>query len=310
MVAVLVLFHGILIAQSNQAFKTFNDVGTRGIRAVGNRNIGCSGRLAHPSSLEAQLLMGRSYAQQVETTSKLISDPDVAEYVNRIGQNLARNSETQVQLTFKIVDTDEVNAFSLPGGFIFVDSGVLLAADNEAELAGVISHELAHVMACHDVQEIAREDLTEIASMPLIVRILCRRAIRNVYLKPTRSFEAEADFLAVEYLHKAGYDPEAVSSFLQKVQAIEKRNRARRLNALESDPPIAGRIKRTQQEIDRLLPSASDYKLDTSEFQDIKKRLVELENRQNMDKNPSGNGPRLNAPTQALVSKFQASLRQ
>src|SRR5271168_4024627 len=111
--------------------------------------------------------MGRSYAQQVESSSKMVSDPIIAEYVNRIGQNLVRNSDAEVPFTIKVVDTDDINAFALPGGFFYVDSGLILAADNEAELAGVMAHEIAHVSACHAVREMSRSQLMNLASIPL-----------------------------------------------------------------------------------------------------------------------------------------------
>ena len=119
-------------------------------------------------SLEKQIEMGRSYAAQVESTTKLITDPIIQEYVNRIGQNLVRNSDAQVPFTIKVIDTDDVNAFALPGGFFYVDSGLILAADNEAELAGVMSHEIAHVAACHLARENTRGQLMQLASIPLI----------------------------------------------------------------------------------------------------------------------------------------------
>jgi predicted Zn-dependent protease len=235
--------------------------------------------------------LGRSYAEHVEATSKLITDPTIAEYVNRIAQTLVRNSETQVQVTLKIIDAEEVSAFSLPGGSVFIHSGLILAADNEAELAGVIAHEIAHLAACHAAQEIAREELTDAASTPLIFRIVFRRAIRNtIFLKPTRSFEAEADSLGVTYLYNAGYDPQALPAFFAKIKAREKQGPRNSANVLDIHPPIADRIKRTQQATDALLSHGSEYKLDTSEFQEIKKRLVGLQNPQ-VDKNDGKENP-------------------
>ena len=269
-----------LASGSTQPFATYHDGSIRGISSVGNRDIGCTRWIDSPYNLEAERL-GRSYAQQVETTSKLITDPAIAEYVSRIAQNLVRNSDAQVQLTLTIIDSDEVSAFSVPGGFIFVDSGLILAADNEAELAGVIAHEIAHLAACHATQEMAREESTNVASMPLIFRVVFRRAIGNtIYLRPTRSFEAEADFLGVKYLYKAGYDPQALPSFFEKIKARENQYRSSRFSALDVHPQIADRIERTQREINALLPPVSEYKLDTSEFQGIKKRLAELQKRQ------------------------------
>ena len=155
----------------------------------------------------------------------------IAEYVNRIGQNLVRNSDAQVPFTIKVIDTDDINAFALPGGFFYVDSGLILAADNEAELAGVMSHEIAHVAACHLARENTRGQLMQLASIPLIfvgggigyaAQSLAGFAIPMGFLRFTRSFESEADFLGVEYLYKAGYDPQALTSFFEKIKALEK----------------------------------------------------------------------------------------
>jgi predicted Zn-dependent protease len=151
-----------------KAAKTYHDGSLRDIDAIGNRKVGCDRGLGNWYSLEKQIEMGRGYAQQVESTTKLISDPEITEYINRIGQNLVRNSDAQVPFTIKVVDTDDINAFALPGGFFYVDTGLILAADNEAELAGVMSHEIAHVAACHLARENTRGQLMQLASIPLI----------------------------------------------------------------------------------------------------------------------------------------------
>jgi predicted Zn-dependent protease len=261
----------------SQPFKISHDASIRVNSAVGSHNNGCTRGLGNQYSLKAQE-MGRSHAQQVDTISKLITDPVIGEYVNRIAQNLARNSEIQVQLTLKIIDTDEVNAFSLPGGFIFVDSGLILAADNEAELAGVISHEIAHVAACHAAQEMAQTELTNLGSMPLILRFVFRPFTRNtIYSKPTRSFESEADLFGVEYLYKAGYDPQALLSILEKIKAIEKQETGNRVNAFESRSLTTDRIARTRQKINALRYPAREYRVNTPDFQAIKARLSELD---------------------------------
>jgi predicted Zn-dependent protease len=285
----------------SQPLKTYHDGSIRDIGAIGHRDIGCTHEPGRRYSLQAQIEMGRSYAQQVESTSKFITDPTIIEYVNRIGQNLARNSDAQVRPTFKIIDTDEVRAFSLPGGFIFVDSGLILAADNEAELASVISHEMAHVAACHVAQEMASEEPSNVSSMPLIVRFLFRDTIRNtVYVIPTRRLEYEADLLGVEYLYKAGYDPRALPSFLKKVSSMEKRN-GNGTNAFETHPRIADRIRSTEHEINTLLPPASGLELDTSEFHEIKKKLAEVGKRQEANKDSGGDVPK---PKDASAPSF------
>jgi predicted Zn-dependent protease len=268
--------------------KTYHDGSIRDIDAVGNRNVGCQRSIGNWYSLEKQIAMGRSYAQQVESTSKLINDPVIAEYVNRVGQNLVRNSDALVPFTIKIVDTDDINAFALPGGFFYVDSGLILAADNEAELAGVMAHEIAHVAACHAAREMSRGQLMNLASIPLIfvgggigyaIQNIAGLAMPMGFLKFTRTFESEADFLGIEYMYKAGYDPQALTAFFEKVKALEKHKPGTLAKAFDTHPQTPDRIEKTQKEIDTLLPALAEYKVDTSEFQDVKERLMELENR-------------------------------
>jgi predicted Zn-dependent protease len=288
-----------------KAAKTYHDGSLRDIDAIGNRKVGCDRGLGNWYSLEKQIEMGRGYAQQVESTTKLISDPEITEYVNRIGQNLVRNSDAQVPFTIKVVDTDDINAFALPGGFFYVDSGLILAADNEAELAGVMSHEIAHVAACHLARENTRGQLMQLASIPLIfvgggigyaAQSLASMAIPMGFLRFARSFESEADFLGVEYLYRAGYDPQALTSFFEKIKAMEKHKPGTLAKTFETHPQTPDRIAKTQQEINTLLPPEPMYKLDTSEFQDIKTRLAQLENRHKIN-NGSDGGPTLRRAT-------------
>lgn len=263
-----------------QPLKTYHDRSIRDVGAVGNRDVGCNHGPGSQYPLEAQVEMGRSEAQEVETTSKLITDPVITGYLNRIGQNLVSNSDAQVRFTFKIISTGDVNAFSLPGGFIFVDSGLILATENEAELAAVISHEIAHVAACHAAQEMASEEVTDLASLPLIFRLVARHITRNTaYLPPARSFESDADLLALEYLYKTGYDPWALPAFFETALAIQKQKPGSRDKAFEPEAQIADRIQKTRQEINTLLPPTPEYKVDSSDFQEIKLRLAELEKR-------------------------------
>lgn len=285
-----------------KAAKSYHDGSLRDIDAIGNRKVGCDRGLGNWYSLEKQIEMGRGYAQQVESTTKLVTDPVIVEFVNRVGQNLVRNSDAQVPFTIKVVDTDDINAFALPGGFFYVDSGLILAADNEAELAGVMSHEIAHVAACHLARENTRGQLMQLASIPLIfvgggigyaAQTLAGLAIPMGFLRFTRSFESEADFLGVEYLYKAGYDPQALTSFFEKVKALEKHKPGTLARTFDTHPQTPDRIAKTQQEINTLLPPEAEYKVDTSEFQDVKERLAQLENRHRIDKTHGGDGPTL-----------------
>src|SRR5262245_41989558 len=211
--------------------KGYHDGSIRDLNAIGNRNVGCRTGLGNWYSVERQISMGKEYSQQVEQSSRLIADPVITEYVNRIGQNLVRDSDAQVPFTIKVLDSDSVNAFALPGGFFYVDSGLILAADNEAELAGVMAHEIGHVAACHAARQNTRGQLLNLASIPLIfvgggvgyaVQNLAGLVLPLTYLKFSRGFESEADYLGIEYMYKAGYDPQAFTAFFEKVQALEK----------------------------------------------------------------------------------------
>ncbi len=278
-------------ALTRHPLKSYHDGSIWDISAVGNRDLGCGHGLGSRYSLEDQIHIGRSYARYLEATSALLTDAAIIEYVNRIGQILASNSDAHVPITIKIIDGSEINAFSLPGGIIYIDSGLLLTADNEAELAGVIAHEIAHVAACHSAQDMAREQLANTRSMPLILRLALRRVTLNaVYRTPSVNFESEADSLAIEYLYKAGYDPQALASFLQKVKGIAKLKPGSHDKAFASHPELADRIQRTEQEIQTFLPPALEYKVNSPEFQQMKERLVTLKS----SDNPQGRIARLN----------------
>ena len=290
------------VAPLPKAAKTYHDGSLRDLDAIGNRKVGCDRGLGNWYSLEKQIEMGRQYSQQVESSTKLVTDPEITEYVNRIGQNLVRNSDAQVPFTIKVVDTDDINAFALPGGFFYVDSGLILAADNEAELAGVMAHEIAHVAACHLARENTRGQLMQLASIPLIfvgggigyaAQSLAGLAVPLGFLRFTRSFESEADFLGVEYLYKAGYDPQALTAFFEKIKALEKHQPGTLAKTFDTHPQTPDRIAKTQEEINTLLPPEAEYRLNTSEFEDVKERLAQLENRHKIDKNHGGDGPTL-----------------
>jgi beta-barrel assembly-enhancing protease len=258
------------------------------VDAVGNRNVGCGRGVGNWYSIERQVAMGRQYAQQIESQVKLVTDPVVTEYVNRIGQNLVRNSDAQVPFTIKVIDSDVVNAMALPGGFFYVNSGLILAADEEAEMAGVMAHEIAHVAACHLAREQTRGTLMQLATIPLIfvgggigygAYEAAGPAAMMGFLKFSRGFEAEADYLGVEYMYRAGYDPSAFVSFFEKIEAMEKKKPGTLAQAFETHPPTPDRIEKTQEEIRKILPAKNEYIVTTSEFDDVKARLASIENR-------------------------------
>ncbi len=256
--------------------------------AIGSRNVGCDKGIGNWMSLEKQIAMGRQYANQVDQSSKLITDPIVTEYVNRIGQNLVRNSDSKVPFTIKVLDNDAVNAFALPGGFFYVHSGAILAADSESELAGVMAHEIAHVAACHAARQMTRSQIANLASLPLIfmggwigygVANVASFALPATFMKFSRGFENEADFLGIEYLYKSGYDPLSLVTFFEKLAATEKKKPGFMDKAFGSHPLTEDRVQHTQNEISTVLPPRPEYVVDTSEFQQVKARLAAIENK-------------------------------
>ena len=271
------------------------------VSAIGNRNMGGKG-LGNWYSLDHEIRMGKQYAMQIEQSVKLVQDPVVNEYVNRIGQNLVRNSDAKVPFTIKVIDSDEINAFALPGGFFYVNSGLVLAADNESELAGVMAHEISHVCARHATRQMTRAQLANLASIPLIfigggigyaVGSAASLALPLTFLSFSRGFEAEADYLGVEYMYKTGYDPESFIAFFEKVQAREKKKPGSLAKAFATHPQTPDRIAKSQEEINHILPPRPEYVVDTSEFQQVKARLAAIENRRKLSDDKDKNRPTL-----------------
>ena len=277
--------------------KIKHDGGKNDVDAIGNRKIGGRG-MGNWYSIEGEIRMGKQYAQQVEASVKLVQDPVVTEYVNRIGQNLVRNSDAQVPFTIKVIDSDELNAFALPGGFFYVNSGLIMAADEEAELAGVMAHEIAHVAARHATRQMTRAQWANLGTIPLIfvgggigyaVRSAAGFGLPMTFLTFQRGFEAEADYLGLQYMYKSGYDPNAFISFFEKVQAKEKKKPGTLAKAFSTHPQTPDRIAKSQEEISRILPARAQYVVTTSEFDTVKARLAALENRRKVvDEKESG----------------------
>ncbi|HEX8871204.1 MAG TPA: M48 family metallopeptidase [Candidatus Acidoferrum sp.] len=251
------------------------------VDAIGNRNVG---KGVNFYSLEHEIALGKGLAQEVERTSKLIDDPVVTEYVNRVGQNLVRNSDAQVPFTIKVIDSDEVNAFALPGGFFYVNSGLILRAQEESELAGVMAHEISHVTARHGTKQATKGEIMQLATIPLIllgpggwagygIYQAANLAIPISYLKFSRDAEREADFLGIEYMYKAGYDPNSYVTFFERIQADEKRRPGTIPKFFSTHPPTPERIADAQKEIARILPEKDEYIVTTSEFDSVKARL-------------------------------------
>jgi len=260
------------------------------VSAVGNRDIGARG-LGNWYSTDTEIKMGKTYADQVEKSSKLINDSVITEYVNRIGQNIVKNSDCKVPFTIKVIDSDEINAFALPGGFFYVNSGLILNADEEAELAGVMAHETAHVCAHHAVREMTRMNYAQLGTIPLIfiggwtgygIYEAASIGIPITFMKFSREFESQADYLGVQYMYRAGYDPQAFITFFEKIQALEKRKPGAVAKVFADHPQTPDRILHTQEEIARILPARDEYMVTSSEFDDVKARLARIENKRRL----------------------------
>jgi predicted Zn-dependent protease len=266
---------------------------------IGNRDVG---KGVNFYSLEKEIAMGKQLAQEIERQAKIVDDPIVAEYVNRVGQNLVRNSDAKVQFTIKVLDSEEVNAFALPGGFFFVNSGLMLKAESEAELAGVMAHEIAHVAARHGTKQATKGQIANLATIPLIfmggwagyaIRQGVSVAVPLGFLKFTQTMETEADYLGLQYLYKSGYDPTAFVDFFEKIQSLEKKKPGTLGKFFSSHPPTDTRIKSAQTEIQKILVAKPEYVVNTSEFNDVKNRLSMLHNRRKVDTDKDNGRPRL-----------------
>jgi hypothetical protein len=273
------------------------------VDAIGTRNIGGRG-LGNWYTVNGEIGMGKQYAMEIEKSAHLVTDPVVVEYVNRVGQNIVKNSDCKVPFTIKVIDSDEINAMALPGGFFYVNSGLIMAADEEAELAGVMAHETAHVCAHHAARELTRMNYAEIGSIPLEIVTYgswtgygiyeaSQLAIPMGFLEFSREFEAEADYLGLQYMYKAGYDPQAFIQFFEKITALEKHKPGTLAKVFADHPQTPDRIAHSEEEIATILPARPDYVVTTSEFDDIKARLARIENKRKLNDKGNGNGPTL-----------------
>src|SRR6266581_4861548 len=264
------------------------------VEAIGNRGVG---KGVNFYSLEREIALGKQLAQEVERSSKLIDDPVVTEYVNRVGQNLVRNSDARVPFTIKVIDSDEVNAFALPGGFFYVNSGLILRANEESELAGVMAHEIAHVTLRHGTKNATKGQIMQLATIPLIllgpggwagygIYQAANLAIPLTYLKFSRDDERQADFFGLEYMYKAGYDPNSYVTFFERVQADERRRPGTIPKVFSTHPPTPERIQNTQKEIAKILPNRDQYIVSTSEFDSVKARLRTVVLQRKADQGP------------------------
>lgn len=282
-------------AKAATAKDAAKDKGTKKVAAkkdpdeIGNRDVG---KGVNFFSIEKEIAMGKGYAQQLEHEVKIVDDPMISEYVNRVGQNLVRNSDAKVPFTIKVIDTEEVNAMALPGGFFYVNSGLILKADSEAELAGVMAHEIAHVAARHATRQMTRGQIANLATIPLIfvggwtgygIRQAVSVALPIGFLSFSRGFEADADMLGLQYMYKTGYDPGAFVDFFEKLQSLEKKKPGTLAKVFADHPMTGDRVETAQRNVQELLKERPEYVVTTSEFNDVKTRLASLHARRKVD---------------------------
>ncbi len=259
---------------------------------IGTRDVG---KGVNFYSVEREMGLGKQMAQEVEREAKLMDDPAVSEYVNRLVQNVANNSDAKVPFSIRVVDSDEVNAFALPGGFMFVNTGLIMRADNEAELAGVLAHEIGHVAARHGTRQATRGQLINYGTIPLIfmggwagyaVRQAVTLAVPMGFLKFSRNMETEADLLGLQYMYKAGYDPTEFVNFFERIETLEKSKPGAVSKLFSTHPMTRDRIRAAQKTIEQDLKAEPRYVVDTSEFHAVRSRLITLGNKLKLRDDP------------------------
>src|SRR5215208_2889705 len=269
-------------AKSNKPLSTNEDP-----NMIGKRNIN-TGIIAKMSgSTEKEVRQGREAAAEVDRQAKFVDDPLITEYINRVGQNIVLHSDAKVPFTIKVIDSDEVNAFALPGGFFYVNKGLLLAADNEAELAGVMAHEIAHVAARHAVENQTKASLLEYAALGgsiflggipgMIYQNTAGIGLLGIFMKFSRGAEEEADKLGVQYMYAAGYDPGAMATMFEKLEAKNKKKPGFIARAFSTHPAPPDR-RATSLALAARFPEHEEYVISSSEFQRVKGRLLRLSN--------------------------------
>jgi predicted Zn-dependent protease len=263
-------------------------------------------------SIEKEIALGKRLAQEVARNASIVDDPVISEYVNRLAQNLSRNSDSKFPLTTQVIRDESINALSLPGGYFFVNTGLILAADTEAELAGGMAHEIAHIAARHGTRQATRGEIAQLGTIPLIfmggwagygARQAANVLIPVGFLQFSRAFESEADMLGLEYMYKTGYDPVGMVDIFEKIQALIQKQPGRVSKFFSDHPATGDRIVKVQQEIQTLLKEQPQYVVNTSEFNDVKARLMALERRKRNDP-VDPNRPRLRrAPDRELAAE-------
>ena len=272
------------------------------VKEIGTRDINKGSWNLYSEEREFQL--GQQMAAEVEASSHLLRDARVQSYVEDLVQNLVRNSDARAPFTVRVIDSDELNAFALPGGFLYVNTGLIMEAETEAELAGILAHEIAHVTARHATKQASKHQLFQLFSLPLIfvggpvgygIQQGLSLAVPLTFLKFSRNAEREADFLGLQYSYLGGYDPVAMVDFLERLR--EGDSRSRLATAFSSHPMTKDRIQRAQKEIGQVLPPRPEHVVSTSRFDEIKSYLLR-QHQSSWVYRGEENGPRMRRRTE------------
>ncbi|HUB82215.1 MAG TPA: M48 family metallopeptidase [Bryobacteraceae bacterium] len=251
---------------------------------IGDRNVG---RCLNFFSVEKEIALGKQLAEEVSREAKMSQDAVLGEFVNRTGQNLVRNSDAKVPFTFQVIEDDAPNAFALPGGFVFVNTGLIKLADEEDEFAGVLAHEIAHVAARHMTCRATKGAIAGAAGSAggvllgglagVAARQAMGLAIPAMFLAFSRADETEADYLGTQYLYAAGYDPNGILSIFEKLEALDRTQHGVAARIFSTHPMDATRIDKTEKEIQQILPARPEYVVTTSEYGELRRRLIDAE---------------------------------
>jgi predicted Zn-dependent protease len=283
----------ILLLSVLAAFAAPDDAKKKDPEAIGARKVDSG---INFYSVEKEIALGKQLAIEVQRQAKLLDDPIINEYINRLTQNLARNSDVKFPVTVNVIDDDVVNAFTLPGGYLFINTGLIRLSESESELASAISHELGHVAARHYVRQASRGDLINGATLPLIflggVPGLAARELANIgvpvgMFKFSRDFETEADMLGIQYLYKTGYDPTAAVDMFERVEAASQRHPGAVSQLFNTHPLTTDRITKAQKNIQQNLPPRAEYVVNTSEYEDVRARLVGMQEQRKIQEKPA-----------------------
>jgi predicted Zn-dependent protease len=232
-------------------------------------------------STNEEVSIGQSLVKDVESQNKVTNDSILADYVNRVGQRVAHLSDrTDIQYHFKVLESPEINAFACPGGFIYLYSGLMKTMDNEAQLAGVLGHEIGHVVARHSVKR-----LQQVLGLQVLLSIALgesseatQKAIGAgftlIMQGYSRDNEFEADYDGTLYMTKGGYNPEGMVQLFGKFKEMEKEKKTSSLDQLlASHPPTVDRIAKVEEEIKSFNLAGKQLAFNQDEYQKIKSRL-------------------------------------